>query len=78
MSKYIFFLVLFLFACRTNAQVTNVTWALSPNQDKITILYDLAPERFFDVYIEALLDGKTLKPVKTPYRLATRPYCVKP
>jgi len=55
--------VLIISSLYSFAQVTNVTWALSPNQDKITISYDLAAERFFDVYIEARLDEKVLKPL---------------
>jgi hypothetical protein len=61
--KFILPLVGLLLSLFVQAQVTNVTWALSPNQDKITIHYDLAPERFFDVFIEALLNGKALKPI---------------
>lgn len=63
MIKYIVFLNWFLLAPFLHAQVSNVTWALAPGQDQINVNYDLAPDRFFDVYIEALLDGKVIKPI---------------
>lgn len=62
-SKPILISIICVCTSALQAQVSNVTWALSPEQDKINIHYDLASDRFFDVYIEALLDGRVIKPI---------------
>lgn len=62
-SKPILISIICVCTSTLQAQVSNVTWALSPEQDKINIHYDLASDRFFDVYIEALLDGRVIKPI---------------